>query len=114
MKIAIYSRKSIFAGKGDSIENQISMCQEYIYSKLRKDVEVSIYKDKGFTGKNTNRPELQRLMKDIKNKQIDLINLTYEHEIKEILKFLREREVIHYQRFGDCLKHVQDVMFIKK
>lgn len=73
MKIAIYSRKSIFTGKGDSIENQISMCQEYIYSKLGKDVEISIYEDEGFTGKNTNRPEFQRLMKDIKNKKIDRI-----------------------------------------
>lgn len=43
----------------------------------------------------------------------NLINLTDEHEIKEILKFLREREVVHYQRFGECLDHVQDVMCIK-
>lgn len=38
----------------------------------------------------------------------NLINLTDEHEIKEILKFLREREVVHYQRFGECLQHVED------
>ena len=49
------------------------MCQEYICSKLGKDVEISIYEDEGFTGKNTNRPEFQRLMKDIKNKHIDKI-----------------------------------------
>lgn len=73
MRIAIYSRKSIFTGKGDSIENQISMCQEYISSKLGKDVEISVYEDEGFTGKNTNRPEFQRLMKDIKANQIDRI-----------------------------------------
>ena len=30
----------------------------------------------------------------------NFIHLTDEHEIKEILKFLREREVVHYQRFG--------------
>ena len=40
----------------------------------------------------------------------NLINLTDEPQIKEILKFLREREVVHYQRFGECLQHVQDVM----
>lgn len=44
----------------------------------------------------------------------NLINLTDESQIKEILKFLREREVVHYQRFGECLQHVQDVMCIKK
>ena len=36
----------------------------------------------------------------------NLIHLTDEHEIKEILKFLREREVVHYQRFGECLQHI--------
>jgi len=44
----------------------------------------------------------------------NLINLTDEHQIKEILKFLREREVVHYQRFGECLEHVQDAVCIKK
>lgn len=30
MKIAIYSRKSKFTGKGDSIGNQIDRCKDYI------------------------------------------------------------------------------------
>ncbi len=30
MKIAIYSRKSVFTGKGESIENQIQLCKDYI------------------------------------------------------------------------------------
>ena len=29
MKVAIYSRKSKFTGKGDSIENQVQLCTEY-------------------------------------------------------------------------------------
>jgi spore coat protein JC len=44
----------------------------------------------------------------------NLIHLTDEQDIKEILKFLREREVVHYQRFGECLDHIQDAMCIKK
>ena len=32
-----------------------------------------------------------------------LINLTDDPDIKEILGFLREREVVHYQRFGEAL-----------
>ena len=32
-KIAIYSRKSKFTGKGESIENQIELCKAYIRSK---------------------------------------------------------------------------------
>ncbi|AOR24405.1 manganese catalase family protein [Clostridium taeniosporum] len=37
-----------------------------------------------------------------------LIQLTDEQDIKDILKFLREREVVHYQRFGEALMNVQD------
>lgn len=39
-----------------------------------------------------------------------LINLTDDHDIKEILKFLREREIVHFQRFGEALTDVQDNM----
>ena len=37
-----------------------------------------------------------------------LINLTDDQEIKEILRFLREREVVHFQRIGEALMNVQD------
>ena len=37
-----------------------------------------------------------------------LINLTDDHDIKDILKFLRQREVVHFQRFGEALMDVQD------
>lgn len=37
-----------------------------------------------------------------------LMNLTDEAEIKKILGFLREREVVHYQRFGEALMNVQE------
>ena len=39
-----------------------------------------------------------------------LINLTDDYEIKEILKYLREREIVHFQRFGEALVDVQDNM----
>ena len=38
----------------------------------------------------------------------NLINLTDDHEIKEVLRYLREREVVHFQRFGEALVQVQD------
>ncbi|AGX42573.1 manganese catalase family protein [Clostridium saccharobutylicum] len=44
----------------------------------------------------------------------NLINLTDEQDIKDVLKWLREREVVHYQRFGEALQHVQDHMCMKK
>ena len=39
-----------------------------------------------------------------------LINLTDDHDIKDILRFLRQREIVHYQRFGEALMDVQDNM----
>ena len=37
-----------------------------------------------------------------------LMNLTDDYDIKKILGFLREREVVHYQRFGEALMDIQD------
>ena len=43
----------------------------------------------------------------------NLIHLTDEQDIKDVLKFLREREVVHYQRFGEALMEVQDKLGCK-
>lgn len=37
-----------------------------------------------------------------------LMNLSDDAEIRKILGFLREREVIHFQRFGEALVDIQD------
>lgn len=74
MKIAIYSRKSKLTGKGDSIGNQIQMCKDYIENlNKNKEIEYSIYEDEGFSGKNTNRPEFQNLLNDIKKEKFDIL-----------------------------------------
>ena len=75
MRYAIYSRKSKFTGKGDSIENQIEMCQNYIKATPPEDnvIEIEIFEDEGFSGKNTNRPEFQRMMGEIKKKKFDCL-----------------------------------------
>lgn len=39
-----------------------------------------------------------------------LINLADDPDVIEPLKFLREREVVHYQRFGEALRIVQDYL----
>lgn len=85
--IAIYSRKSKYTGVGESVENQVEMCREYIkdcigksYVKKKKsDVVftkedlIEKYEDEGFSGKNTKRPEFQRLMNDIKASKIKAV-----------------------------------------
>ncbi|MDO4543512.1 MAG: manganese catalase family protein [Clostridia bacterium] len=37
-----------------------------------------------------------------------LMNMTSNSQIIEPLYFLREREVVHYQRFGECLEIIQN------
>lgn len=72
MKAAIYSRKSVFTGKGESVENQVQMCKEHAAKHL--DItEFTIYEDEGFSGGNTNRPKFQELVQDIKKKKFDVL-----------------------------------------
>ena len=63
-KIAIYSRKSKFTGKGESIENQIELCRQYIdntYPDIAEQ-DIVVFEDEGFSGKNTERPQFQKMM----------------------------------------------------
>ncbi|NLB20799.1 MAG: manganese catalase family protein, partial [Clostridium sp.] len=43
-----------------------------------------------------------------------LIKLTDDHDVREILKFLRAREIVHYQRFGELLNKVYEYKAEKK
>ncbi len=43
-----------------------------------------------------------------------LINMADDPDVIEPLKFLREREIIHFQRFGESLRLVQDYLDNKK
>ena len=59
---AIYARQSLDKKDSLSIEGQIEQCK----GELKQNETPVIYKDKGYSGKNTARPELQRLLNDIK------------------------------------------------
>ena len=68
MRIAIYVRKSKWTGRGESIENQILMCREYIEKFIEDsgEAQILVYSDEGFSGKDTNRPEFQKMLEDMK------------------------------------------------
>ena len=68
MRIAIYVRKSKWTGRGESIENQIHMCREYIEKFIEDsgEAQILVYSDEGFSGKDTNRPEFQKMLEDMK------------------------------------------------
>lgn len=68
---AIYTRKSVYTGKGESIQNQIKVCKEYL---TRGNVNnFLIYEDEGFSGKNIHRPQFQRMLRDAKEKKFDIL-----------------------------------------
>ena len=73
--IAIYSRKSKFTGKGESIGNQVELCKEYIqthYPEVPQD-HVLIYEDEGFSGGNLNRPDFKKMMDAARQKKFRAI-----------------------------------------
>lgn len=75
MVIGIYPRKSVYRDNSDSVEVQINMCKEYAGLIFRDAVlEFKIYnKDEGFSGKNTNRPSFQELMRDVQDNVLDVV-----------------------------------------
>lgn len=72
MNIAIYGRKSVFRERGDSVENQLEICKEFCKRNFMDEhINYLIFEDDGWSAKDTNRPEFQRMMKLIKEKKID-------------------------------------------
>lgn len=73
-KYAVYSRKSKYTGKGESIGNQIELCKNYLITRYNANADdIIVYEDEGYTGANTKRPEFQKMIKDIRNKKIKTV-----------------------------------------
>jgi len=75
MNIAIYSRKSKYSEKGDSIDNQIQYCKDYVNMHLKQITEPNfiLYEDEGFSAATTIRPKFQKLIEDIKTQKIHVL-----------------------------------------
>lgn len=74
-QLAIYSRKSKFTGKGESIENQIELCRQYISGHFGKDLAENafVYEDEGFSGGNLERPQFKKMMQEARKKKFTAI-----------------------------------------
>jgi len=74
-QIVIYSRKSRFTGKGESIENQIEMCRQYIRMQFGEKAAENalVYEDEGFSGGTLERPRFKKMMADAKKKSFQAI-----------------------------------------
>lgn len=77
-KIAIYirlSKEDVDRGynESESIKNQRTLLTEYV-EKLGWEYElIDIYIDQGYTGTNFNRPDFQRMIRDIENGKINMV-----------------------------------------
>lgn len=60
--IAIYARQSVDRPDSISIDRQIELC-----SYEARGEECKIYTDRGYSGKNINRPQFAQMMSDVKN-----------------------------------------------
>lgn len=89
---ALYARQSVDKKDSLSIEGQLEQCK----TKLLPNEPYVEYSDKGYSGKNTERPSLDRLLKDIQSGKIDMVvvykldrfsrNITDFYNMYEILR----------------------------
>ena len=73
--IAIYSRKSKFTGKGESIGNQVELCREYVRNFFGEEYAEAcvVFEDEGFSGGNLNRPAFRDMMEGVRKHQFKAI-----------------------------------------
>ncbi len=74
-QIAIYSRKSKFTGKGESIGNQVELCKEYIRNMFGGEYVdcCVVFEDEGFSGGNLQRPDFKRMMEQVRKRKFRAI-----------------------------------------
>ena len=74
-RIAIYSRKSKFTGKGESISNQIDRCRDHISAHYGASAlaRAIVYEDEGFSGKTLERPGFQAMMQAARARELSAV-----------------------------------------
>ena len=77
-RCAIYTRKSTDEGLDmdfNSLDAQREACENYIRSQVAKGWQIlpEHYDDGGFSGGNTKRPGLQKLLEDCQAGKVDII-----------------------------------------
>lgn len=103
MNIAIYSRKSKFSEKGESIENQIQFCKAYGDTHLPhiEDKHYVTYEDEGFSAATSQRPNFQKLLGDIKTQKIQML-LCYRLDriTRKVSDFSKTLELLEQMNVG--------------
>ena len=98
MRAAIYSRKSVRSETGDSIENQVALCTEYIRSHW-PEAEICVFEDEGFSGATIHRPQFQALMETVKTGALDvLVCYRLDRVSRSVSDFTALIETLHAQQ----------------
>ena len=71
MNVVIYARYSSSSQREASIEEQVKICTEY--AEKNNYTIYKVYKDSALTGKNYNRPALQKLLSDCPKKMFEAV-----------------------------------------
>ena len=69
--VAVYTRQSVERADSISVEQQAQLCRDALTARELESCKV--YTDKGFSGKNIDRPALQQLLADAEDGLIDKI-----------------------------------------
>lgn len=69
--VAIYTRQSVERADSISVEQQAQLCRDALPASEAQTCKV--YTDKGFSGKNIDRPALQHLLTDAEDGQVEKI-----------------------------------------
>ena len=114
-KIAIYCRVSTeeqAKNKEGSITSQIQRLKMKVdeknnYEDGKWGKVVSIYQDAAYSGKNTDRPEFQRMLADVKRKRVKTVLITelsrLSRSVTDFLNFIKELE--DYECDFICLQY---------
>ena len=71
-KTAIYCRQSIDKKESISVETQETFCRNYI-NRIPHNKIIEVYCDKGYSGKNINRPAFQKLLEEVTQDKIEKV-----------------------------------------
>ncbi len=103
--IAIYSRKSKFTGKGESIGNQVELCREYIRTHFSDEAaeKAIVFEDEGFSGGNVNRPAFKKMMAQIER-----------GEFKALVVYRLDRVSRNVSDFSSLIENLnrRDIVFV--
>lgn len=98
MRIFIYSRKSVYSDKSDSIDNQLRMCRDYCDARFSdSEREYFEFSDEDFSGKNTERPDLKRMMERIAAGEADALVV---YQLDRLTRSVRDFSDL-YQQLSD-------------